>query len=150
MLSQRGRYALKAMLHLARSEGAAPRQAAAIAEAEAIPRKFLEAILTDLVRHGLVQSVRGRHGGFRLARPAEAITFGEVIRLTDGPLALLPCVSKVFYERCEDCTDEATCALRRVMAEVREQVAGLLDSRTIADAIRDGWSGDEDPSRQAA
>ena len=150
MLSQRGRYALKALLHLARSEGGAPRQTGAIAAAERIPRKFLEAILTDLVRHGFVRSVRGRHGGFQLARPAEAITFGDVIRITDGPLALLPCVSKSFYERCEDCTDEATCALRRVMAEVREQVSGILDGRTIADAIRDGFSGDETPSREAA
>jgi len=150
MLSQRGRYALKALLHLARSADGAARQTVAIAEAEAIPRKFLEAILTDLVRQGLVRSVRGRHGGFRLARPPEEITFGEVIRITDGPLALLPCVSRSSYERCEDCTDEATCALRRVMADVREQVAGLLDTRTIADAIRDGRSGDEAFPREAA
>lgn len=150
MLSQRGRYALKALLFLARSTDAAPRQTSAIATAENIPRKFLEAILTEMVRHGLIQSVRGKYGGYRLARAPEAITFGEVVRLTDGPLALIPCVSKKFYQRCEDCTDEASCALRRVMAEVREQVASVLDSRTIADAVREGLDGDRAPPREAA
>jgi len=150
MLSQRGRYALKALLFLARIEGDAPRQAAAIAAGEDIPRKFLEAILTDLVRHGLVQSVRGKYGGYRLARAPAEITFGEVVRLTDGPLALLPCVSKKFYQRCQDCRDEASCALRRVMADVREQVSNVLDSRTIADAVRDKLTGDEAPTVGAA
>jgi Rrf2 family protein len=137
MLSQRGRYALKALLHLASAGGVAPRQASAIATSENIPRKFLEAILTELVRAGIVQSVRGKYGGYRLARTPGDITFGEVIRITDGPLALLPCVSKQFYQRCEDCTDEATCALRRVMADVREQVSSVLDSRTLAEALRE-------------
>ena len=137
MLSQRGRYALKALIHLARVAGANPVGTAAIAEAETIPRKFLEAILTDLTRHGLITSVRGKYGGFRLARPAAEITFGDAIRATDGPLALLPCVSKLFYRRCEDCPDEDACALRRVMADVREQVSGVLDQRSLADAVAD-------------
>ena len=150
MLSQRGRYALKALIHLARAPEGESRQTSGIAEAESIPRKFLEAILTDLVRNDIIVSIRGKYGGYRLARPANEITFGEIIRITDGPLALLPCVSRQFYKKCDDCTDEATCALRRVMADVREQVSGVLDSRTLADAISGGFTGDESPASQAA
>jgi Rrf2 family protein len=134
MLSQRGRYALKALLHLARHSGE-PRQVSVIATEEQIPRKYLEAIMSDLRRAELVDSTRGWSGGYRLARPADLITFGEVIRLTDGPLALLPCASRNFYKRCEDCVDEAACAIRRVMASVRNEVSEILDRTTIADAI---------------
>jgi Rrf2 family protein len=135
MLSQRGRYALKALLHLARRE---PEQlgVAAIAEAEQIPRKYLEAIMTDLKKAQIVESTRGWAGGYRLARPADLITFGEVIRLTDGPLALLPCASRNFYKRCDDCADETACALRQVMAKVRNDVSQILDRTTLADALR--------------
>jgi Rrf2 family protein len=134
MLSQRGRYALKALLLLARRD---PEQlgVAAIAEAEQIPRKFLEAIMTDLKKAQVVESTRGWSGGYRLARPADLITFGEVIRLTDGPLALLPCASRNFYKRCEDCVDETACALRQVMAQVRNDVSQILDRTTLADAL---------------
>jgi Rrf2 family protein len=134
MLSQRGRYALKALLHLAR-HGGEPRQVSVIATDEQIPRKYLEAIMSDLRRAELVDSTRGWSGGYTLARPADLITFGEVIRLTDGPLALLPCASRNFYKRCEDCVDEAACAIRRVMASVRNEVSEILDRTTIADAI---------------
>ncbi len=134
MLSQRGRYALKALLHLARHSGE-PRQVSVIATDEQIPRKYLEAIMSDLRRAELVDSTRGWSGGYRLSRPADLITFGEVIRLTDGPLALLPCASRNFYKRCEDCVDEAACAIRRVMASVRNEVSEILDRTTIADAI---------------
>lgn len=137
MLSQRGRYALKALLCLARRY---PEQqgVAAIAEAERIPRKFLEAIMTELRKARIVESTRGAAGGFRLARPADLITFGEVIRLTDGPLALLPCASRNFYRRCDDCVDEAACALRQVMARVRNEVSVILDRTTLEDALRGG------------
>ncbi|HEY2358363.1 MAG TPA: Rrf2 family transcriptional regulator [Phenylobacterium sp.] len=134
MLSQRGRYALKALLHLARHVGE-PRGVSVIAADEQIPRKYLEAIMSDLRRADLVDSTRGWSGGYSLARPADLITFGEVIRLTDGPLALLPCASRNFYKRCEDCVDEAGCAIRRVMASVRNEVSEILDRTTIADAI---------------
>src|SRR4029077_14477905 len=83
----------------------------------------------------LVESTRGWSGGYRLARPADLITFGEVIRLTEGPRVLLPCASRNFYKRCEDCVDEAACAIRRVMATVRNEVADILDRTTLADAI---------------
>ena len=134
MLSQRGRYALKALLFLARRD---PEQlgVSAIAEAEQIPRKYLEAIMTELRKAQIVESARGWSGGYRLARPADLITFGEVIRLTDGPLALLPCASRNFYKRCEDCPDEGACALRQVMARVRNEVSVILDRTTLADAL---------------
>ena len=135
MLSQRGRYALKALINLARSDGAA-RQVSGISADENIPRKFLEAIMSELRRAGLVESARGKSGGYRLARPADLITFGEVIRLTDGPLALVPCVSRNFYKRCDDCADEAACTLRRVMARVRNEVSEILDRTTLADALK--------------
>jgi len=133
VLSQRGRYALKAMINLARAD--ASRQVSAISLEESIPRKFLEAIMSELRRAGLVESARGKTGGYRLARPADLITFGEIIRLTDGPLALAPCVSRNFYRRCDDCTDEATCTLRRVLARVRNEASEILDRTTLADAL---------------
>lgn len=134
MLSQRGRYALKALVHLARRESEQV-GVSAIAEAEQIPRKYLEAIMTELKKAQIVESTRGWSGGYRLARPADLITFGEVIRLTDGPLALLPCASRNFYKRCEDCVDEAACAVRQVMAKVRNDVSQILDRTTLADAL---------------
>jgi Rrf2 family protein len=134
VLSQRGRYALKAMINLARGDST-PHQVSAIAAEENIPRKFLEAIMSELRRAGLVESARGKMGGYRLARPADLITFGEVIRLTDGPLALAPCVSRNFYRRCDDCSDEATCTLRRVLARVRNEASEILDRTTLADAL---------------
>lgn len=135
MLSQRGRYALKALLNIARSNGAT-RQVAAISEQEQIPRKFLESIMSDLRRAGLVRSTRGNMGGYSLARPADLITIAEVVRVTDGPLAMLPCVSRNFYQRCEDCVDEHTCQLRKLFGEVRDAVTTILDNRTLAEMLR--------------
>ena len=134
MLSQRGRYALKAMLNLARNPAGA-RQVSLISAEENIPRKFLETIMSDLRRAGLVDALRGKWGGYRLARPADAIAFGEIMRVTDGPLALLPCASRAFYRRCDDCPDERACELRRVMSNVRNEVSDILDRTTLADAV---------------
>lgn len=135
MLSQRGRYALKALLNIARASGKV-RQVALISQEEQIPRKFLESIMSDLRREGLVRSTRGNLGGYQLARPADLITFGEIVRITDGPLAMLPCVSRNFYQRCEDCPDEHACQLRALFSEVRDAAVTILDSRTLADAMR--------------
>lgn len=135
MLSQRTRYALKAMVRLARSPEGEPVQIAMLAESEDIPRKFLEIILVELKRQNLVKSLRGKRGGYRLARPAEEITFGEIIRITEGPLALVPCVSRTAYRPCDDCKDEAACAINRVMAMVRDETARILDATTLADVI---------------
>ena len=146
MLSQRGRYALKALLNLTRSDPDS-RQVAAISAEENIPRKFLEAIMTDLRRARLVVSMRGKLGGYRLARPADLITFAEVMRVTDGPLALVACASPNFYRRCDDCPDEAACVLRRVMGQVRNEVSEVLDRTTLADALAMGAGGlDLDPA----
>ena len=134
MLSQKGRYALKAMLNLARVADGRTTQVGTISLEEQIPRKFLEAIMAELRQAGLVESARGKLGGYRLMRPAELITFGDIMRLTDGPLALLPCVSRQFYQRCKDCADESGCALRQVMATVRREVSDILDRTTLADA----------------
>lgn len=133
MLSQRGRYALKAMINLTRAAPAS-KQVSAIAAEEQIPRKFLEAIMTDLRRAGLVDSRVGKTGGYTLARDPAAITFGEVVRLTDGPLALIPCASQSAYAPCADCPDEVACALRRVMIEVRAQMSDVLDHVSLSEA----------------
>jgi Rrf2 family protein len=135
MLSQRGRYALKALLNLAR-DNSGSRQVSALAAEENIPRKFLEGIMSDLRKAGLVDSTRGKTGGYRLSKPADLTTFGEIMRVTDGPLALLPCASRAFYKRCDDCPDETACVLRRVLAQVRNEVSEVLDRTTLADAIK--------------
>jgi Rrf2 family protein len=131
MLSQRARYALRAMLMLAEFDNTRPVQIAEIAVRESVPRKFLEAILLDLKRHGLVSSVRGRHGGYALALPKDAITFAQIIRIVDGPIAQVPCASQTAYRRCADCRDEASCAIRRVLKRVRDASAAILDSATL-------------------
>ena len=107
-----------------------------LSEREAIPKKFLEAILLELNRHGLVQSKKGKGGGYFLRRPASEITFGDAVRALQGPLALVPCVSQTAYEPCEDCIDEATCGVRLAMGEVRDATARILDRTTLADVNR--------------
>lgn len=104
-----------------------------LAEREAIPRKFLEAILLDLNRHGLVQSKKGKGGGYFLRRPPSEVTFGDAVRALEGPLALVPCVSQTAYQRCADCLDEEICGVRLAMREVRDATARILDNMTLAD-----------------
>jgi Rrf2 family protein len=140
MITQYTRYALKALLHLAGRSREQPHPVAEIAEKANIPRKFLETILADLKRRGFVISTRGKRGGYRLARPAEQITFGELLRQLEGPIAMFPCASKTAYQACADCPDEAACSLRRVMIEARDRMASALDETTLASA-RDGQPG---------
>lgn len=137
MLSQRSRYALRALTHLAERDHATavPVPVGEIATGQRVPRKFLELILLDLKAGGLIVSTRGRTGGYRLARAPGEISFGEVIRLLDGPLALVPCASHTAYRPCDDCHDEATCAIRRVLGQVRDEAARILDAFTLADAV---------------
>ena len=135
MLTQRSRYAMRAMILLAnRPVGDAPLAMTRIAAEAKVPRKFLELILADLRAAGFVQSYRGKLGGYRLARPAHLISLGEIIRVIEGPLALVPCVSRTAYRRCADCHDEATCAIRHAMARVRDETARILDGTSLADA----------------
>ncbi len=115
-------------------------QAAEIAERQNVPRKFLELILLDLRKHGLVRSQRGKFGGYALAKPADTITFGQIMRIMDGPLAPIPCASLTGYRRCADCRDEKSCAVRKAMRQVRDAAAAILDGTTLADAIAAGHS----------
>mgnify|MGYP003430451414 CR=1 FL=1 len=138
MLTQRSRYGLRAMLLLAReAPGHPPVPMSHIAKEANVPRKFLEIILTELKGANLVTSTRGKHGGFHLARPAHLISFGDIIRVIEGPLALVPCVSRTAYKRCKDCRDEATCEIRIAMMDVRDDTARILDGRSLADAVRE-------------
>ena len=132
MISQKARYALRALIALA---GADNMMIADIAAQQRIPRKFLEQILLDLKRHGIVASRRGRLGGYGLLTPSDQITFGRVLRIIDGPIAPLPCLSKIAYRRCPDCKNEASCEIRRVFAKVTESARDVLDRTTIAEAI---------------
>ena len=134
MLSQKTRYALKALLELAALPAGATLSSAAISARRTIPGKFLEAILVELQRDGLVRAKRGRSGGYQLAQGAGDISFGGVVRLMEGPLALLPCVSETQYLRCADCADFRTCELRKVFRSVRDSTAAILDGWTLADA----------------
>ena len=135
MLSPKAKYALRALLMLARQPQGELVLIGDIAEEQSVPRKFLELILLDLRKHGLLFSQRGRGGGYMLARPASAITFGQVVRIMDGPIAPLPCASVTGYRRCADCKDERTCEIRRVMRDVRDAMAEILDRTTLADAV---------------
>jgi len=137
MLSQKARYGLRAMLHLAAGPRAEAQQIADIAEASNVPRKFLEQILLELKRRGLVHSIRGRHGGYQLGRDPKEISFAEIIRIIDGPLALSPCASRTAYRRCEDCNDEAVCAIRKSLIDVRNSTAKILEQHSLADALAD-------------
>jgi Rrf2 family protein len=135
MLSQKARYAFRALFALAARPAGQPVMIAEIASAARAPRKFLEQILVELKKRGIVHSQRGKHGGYTLARPPDKITFAEVIRVIDGPLALSPCASVTAYRRCDDCTDEATCTLRRVLLSVRDATAEILENRTLVEAL---------------
>ncbi len=138
MLSSKAKYGLKAMVHLALREGRGPSLIADIAEAEHIPKKFLDTILLELKNNGLLLSKKGKGGGYTLARPAARIMVGEVVRILDGPLAPVQCVSRTAYRRCDDCTDEGACTVRAVMQDVRDAIAAILDNTSIADMSKRG------------
>ncbi len=136
MLTQRSRYGLRAMLMLAReTRGGPPLPMSRIAAEAQVPRKFLEIILAELKGANLVVSTRGKQGGFHLARPAHLISFGDIIRVIEGPLALVPCVSRTAYKKCKDCKDEATCEIRLAMMTVRDDTARILDGTSLAAAV---------------
>jgi Rrf2 family protein len=139
MLTSKAKYALRALVHLADCQRAEARGgngwalAAAMAESQAIPKKFLEAILVELRDAGIVESRRGRHGGYRLAQPAASILAGDVIRVIDGPLALTSCTSRTRFGPCNDCVAPERCALRPVLQQARDAIAAVLDGNTLAD-----------------
>ncbi len=132
VLSQRTRYAIRALLHLGDRYGAGPVQLTEIAEAQNIPAKFLTVILSEMKRAGLVETLRGKEGGYWLARPPEQVTYGEIVRLTRGSLALVPCAARLAYQPCENCVDESTCRLHAVMLSVRDETAKILDQVSLS------------------
>lgn len=138
MLSKKAKYALQALIRLTQATPQAPILIAELAQTEGIPKKFLEAILLDLKKQGILQSKKGKGGGYFLGKPPEAIAMGQVIRILDGPLAPLPCVSQTAYMKCLECRDEKTCHIRIVMQEVRDATAQILDGTSLADMIKLG------------
>lgn len=142
MISNKAKYALRALSVLARSEPGEPVLISEIAEQQRIPRKFLEQILLDLKRHGIVESRRGKQGGYLLLKRAEDVTYGEVLRIIDGPLAPLPCLSITAYRKCEDCDGELACEIRRVFQRVAESTREVLFKTSIADAVSDEIAGE--------
>jgi Rrf2 family protein len=135
-LSKRGEYALRSLINLgiAAKVGRRLVRVTELAKAEDLPIKFLEQVMQQLREAGYVESERGKHGGYRLAKPAEAIPIGAVVRLIDGPLAPIGCVSQTAYEPC-NCPDEAHCGLRMLMLDVRNAIAAILDRYTLADVV---------------
>jgi Rrf2 family protein len=135
-VSKRGEYALRALIDfgLAEALGRPLLQVSELASKEDLPVKFLEQILMQLKAAGYLESRRGKHGGYLLARPPENICIGQVIRLIDGPLAPISCVSHTAYERCS-CPDEEHCGLRMLMLDVRNAIANILDRYTLADVV---------------
>lgn len=133
MLSQKARYALRALVELARADGAQVTSGELATRADA-PRKFLEAILLELARNKVVVSRRGKFGGYTLAREAAQISFAEVIRIIDGPLALAPCVSRLSFRKCDDCPDLATCSLREALLRARDATSEVLEGYSLAEA----------------
>lgn len=134
MISQRAKYAFRALGLLARADAGMPVQIPDIAERKKIPKKFLEQILLELKRAGILESRRGKWGGYLLARPAAEITYGEVLRLIDGPVAPLPCLSLTAYRPCEDCDGETDCEIRRVFSRVADETRAVLLNTSLADS----------------
>jgi len=140
MLTQKTKYALKALAELGEEKrrGGGALRIEEIAERSGAPKRFLEHILLDLKRAGLIGSRRGRHGGYELIREAERISVGEVLSLVDGPIAPLACLSRRAYRRCDDCADEKTCRIRHAFGHVFYSYLLLVESMTLADILRDG------------
>ncbi|THD52349.1 MAG: Rrf2 family transcriptional regulator [Bradyrhizobium sp.] len=135
MLTAKGKYGLKAVAHLAGLKPAAMAQATDISEANNIPKKFLDAILGELRNAGIVYSRKGRGGGYRLARSADEIRLGQVVRALDGPIAPIACARRTSYQPCHDCGDVRRCKVRLAMTKVRDAMSDILDTTTVADML---------------
>lgn len=135
MLSKKTKYAIKALVALAKSEKGVPVLISRLAEEEKIPKKFLELILLELRNAGVLHSKKGAGGGYYMAKDPAEVKLVQILRVTDGPIALLPCVSLNFYERCEECKDEVTCGIRNVFIDVRDAALQILTETSIADIV---------------
>jgi len=132
MLSKKTQYAFQALLYLAQNQKSGPILIAEIAQKKKIPLKFLENILLEMRKDGILASKKGKGGGYFLAKSADKIILADVMRLIEGPISLLPCVSKFFYEKCANC-DEKTCGLRKVLTDVRDANLAILEHQSVAD-----------------
>lgn len=138
MISKKTKYAINALVYLAQKPSQQPILISEIAEHEHIPQKFLEAILLDLKKDGILASKKGKGGGYFLLKSPNEVNMADVMRLFDGPIALLPCVTYKYYQKCEECTDEASCGIRSVFLEVRNQTVDLLKKATLTEIIYRG------------
>jgi Rrf2 family protein len=136
VLTRKSKYAVKALLVLAAHPARGPVLISELAHGERLPKKFLEAILLELKRHGLLHSKKGKGGGYSLSRNPSQVTLGQIIRILDGPLAWTPCVSQTAYRKCEECIDEKTCGIRFAMKKVRDATARILDNTSLAAVSR--------------
>jgi Rrf2 family protein len=137
MISQKAKYAFKALAYLGGLPPGSSVQIEDIAGKTSVPRKFLEHILLDLKRQGMVASRRGRSGGYLLIKNPKDISIGNILRAIDGPIAPLPCISRTAYRRCLDCADEKTCVVRRLFADTYAAQLLLFDATTLADVLED-------------
>lgn len=137
MISQKTKYALRALLLLAEKEKThKPVLISELAKEGQIPRKFLEAILLELKNHGVLHSKKGKGGGYSLAKIPDDIKIGGIVRILEGPLALLPCASQTAHKKCDECHDEETCGIRLLFKEVRDTTSEILDNTTLAKVLR--------------
>lgn len=133
MLSKKTKYGLKALTYIARSEGDSPIQVAVIAKSEQIPQKFLESILLTLRKSGILGSKKGKHGGYYLREEPSEIKMTDVMRALEGPIAMVPCVSLNYYEKCDDCPNEHKCSVNKLMLQVRDSTLKVFRNTTLAD-----------------
>ena len=133
MLSKKTKYGLKALTFIARSESENPVQVSEIAKSEQIPQKFLESILLTLRKSGILGSKKGKHGGYYLRKEPTEVLMTEVMRVLEGPIAMVPCVSLNYYEKCDDCPDEATCSVNKLMIQVRDNTLQVFRNTSLAD-----------------
>ncbi|MCH2230595.1 MAG: Rrf2 family transcriptional regulator [Crocinitomicaceae bacterium] len=137
MLSKKSKYGLKALTYIASQNNEELVQISEISESEKISRKFLEAILLTLKKAGFLSSKKGKRGGYYLLKAADEIIMSDVIRVLEGPIAMVPCVSLNFYEHCDDCIDENKCSVQMLMLEVRDSMLDVLSNKSLADMVND-------------
>ena len=135
MLSKKTKYGIKALVYLAKQDNTVPVQIGSISEAENISRKFLESILLTLKKNGILGSKKGKTGGYYLLKAPEAINISTIMRILEGPIAMVPCVSLNFYEKCSDCPDETICAVHNIMLEVRDSTLQIFNNTSLLDLI---------------
>jgi Rrf2 family protein len=136
MLSKKSKYAIHALVYLATKQDEGPVLISEISEKQHIPKKFLEAILLDLRNAGILNSKKGKGGGYYLIKPASEVNLADVVRLFEGAIALLPCVTHRYYEPCAECKDEATCGIRDVFMDIRKETVNILKQSTLEDILR--------------